>query len=74
MSREQRMRLHHGLVAGCALLAVVMLAVFYSVVTGAVSHASVRTAATASAAFEATGARLPSRRPERSVLVAGAAD
>ncbi len=74
VSRARRLRLHHGLVAGGALTAIVLLVIFYSVVTGAVTHASLRRTATASAAVEVKGIRLPTRREDRSFLVSGLAD
>ena len=68
------MHLHQGLVAVCALLALALLATFYNVVSGAVSHAAVRRMATSSAAFETSVGRSPSLPKRPSVLVAGAAD
>jgi len=74
VSREQRLRLHHGVVAGGVLTAIALLFIFYSVVNGAVSHASLRRTAMASAAFGLTGTHLPSLRKEHSVVVAGLSD
>ena len=74
MSRQQLLRLHTGLVAGCAFIALALLVTFYSVVSGAVTHAAVRRTAMSSAVFEGTSAHLPSLRKARPVFVAGAAD
>ena len=74
MSREQRLRLHHGAVAGGVLTAIALLFIFYSVVHGAVSHASLRRTAMASTAFELTGTHLPPQRKAHSVVVAGFSD
>ncbi len=62
MSSQQPIRFHGGfrggLIAGCALIAIALLVTFYSVVSGAVSHAALRRTAMTVAVFEAAGARL----------------
>ena len=74
MSDAKRMRLHNSLVAGCALAAIALLFTFYSVVSGAVSHAAFRRIVMSAPALEATGLRAVSLRKQRAVVVAGVAD
>lgn len=74
MSGQQRARLHLSLVAGCALIAIALLATFYSVVSGAVSHAAERRLAKSPAAFVRAISGPPSLIKNRSFLAAGAVD
>lgn len=76
MTRQQPLHVHRGIVAGCMLVAIVLLATFYTVVSGVVSHAAVRRTATLAAplttAVEA-GKAAGALGVRRTVLVAGAA-
>ncbi len=58
MSSQQRIRFHGGLIAGSAFIAIALLVTFYSVVSGAVSHAALRRTAMTVPVFEPAGARL----------------
>ena len=74
MIGQKRARLHLSLAAGCALIAIALLATFYSVVSGAVSHAAERRLAKFPAAFGRAISGPPSLIKNRSFLAAGAVD
>ena len=76
MSRQQPLHLQRGIVVLCTLVAIVLLATFYTVVSGAVSHAAVRRMAMSvapSTTAVAAGKAAVGLGVRHAVLVAGAA-
>jgi hypothetical protein len=75
MSQQRVLLLRNGLVAACALAAIVVLASFYSIVNGAVERAARQRLAVADTAaltktVLASQAMLRSRTPQRVALFA----
>jgi len=75
MSQQRVLLLRNGLVAACALAAIVVLATFYSIVNGAVERAARQRLAVADTAAVtktvlASQAVLVSRTPRRVALLA----
>ena len=73
MSLQRAFLLRHGLVAGCALAAIVLLASFYSTVSGAVDRAARQRLAVATGSVVTTQAAVAAEREMRPVAVPGRA-
>jgi hypothetical protein len=78
MSQQRALLLRNGLVAGCAFAAIVLLASFYSTVSGAVEQAArhrlalVDSAVATQAVLAAPTSAIAARAPRRAALVARA--
>jgi len=73
MSPQRAFLLRHGLVAGCALAAMVLLAIFYSTVSGAVERAAQQRFAVAPGGVVTTQSAAAAERETRPVAVPGRA-
>jgi hypothetical protein len=69
MSQRQVLFLRNGLVAGCAFAAIVLLASFYSIVSGAVDRAARHRLAIAESGTAMPAALLPQPTRRASLLV-----
>jgi hypothetical protein len=72
MSERRMLFLRNGLVAGCAFAAIVLLASFYSIVSGAVDRAARQRLAAADASQAAAALLAP--RPRRPVALLARSD
>ena len=70
MSQQRALLLRHGMVAGCSFAAIVLLAIFYSTVSGAVDRAARQRLAAADSGVVATQAAAFTARPKTSAAIA----